>query len=143
MDQDLTESKSFKSEFNAGIHKLYSLRNLINHAHEKRISDNHLECKAALDEVYNELWAYMEKDYTDQIEALDKHRTNAQTALKTYIEWQGSNLSANMKNHIRQIKQLDLEEKLDIYQRHLIKAMKTLGMDMPKKMGGMDAIGIV
>lgn len=125
-----TPDTTFDSQFNGGIAKVYRIHNMMNHVFQARSTDDHLQWKAALDSIYDEIWPYLDEK-KDSITEIDKVKTACTSRVLNYIKWENSNLQGNMKNHIKQSKQVEVEIELGKYTRFLVRSLKNHNMDMP------------
>lgn len=123
-------SQHFESKFDQGLAKIYRLHYLISQCHQSRMNDEHMNWKSSLDAIYSELKPYL-NEKKDGIIEMDKTQKECTKQVLNLIKWQGSNVQEQMKDHIRQTKQVDVEITLDKFQYQLVCAMRNHGLDMP------------
>jgi len=128
------EPVGFDAQFNMGVAKLYRLHDLLRQAHNSRTSDEHSVWKAALDGIRSEIKSYLDpkKDGLNEINLIKK---KCELRIIQFAKWSGSNIQGNMKAHIAQSKQIEMENCLDEYEVLLVTAMKNRQFDMPDKGG--------
>lgn len=120
----------FDSKFNMAFRKLERIDLLLRRAKDARMSDEHASWKVALDGVYSEIWGYINNK--DERTKVDTVKKACQTKLLIYLGWLSQNgMPQAVRAHEQQSKQLEIEEKLDEYERELINHLKLLKMDMP------------
>lgn len=121
---------NFGAPFDGGTAKLQRINNLLTVAHQARGEDDHLHLKSALDGVFSEVSAYLDKN-PKLLKEIQTIRKSCEKKIVEYLEWSGSNLQTRIKDHMKQIKQLNMEIDLSDYYNLVIKALKELHMDWP------------
>ena len=131
MSQVDNQPQTFSAEFNGAISKVYRLNYLLNKSHEARVSDNHVQWKTILDSIRIEVEAYL--DSKDQPALLMEKKDKAQKLLIAYLKWDTSNIQQGIRGHLKQLKQLEVEQSLDEYQSILMHILRRHDFDMPGK----------